>query len=374
MPKLTKRQIDAAEAREGTYFLWDGETRGLGLRVAPGGTKAFVLQYRTTSGRSCRLTLGRFGVLTVEQARDLAREKLVAVAQGGDPAQIRKAERQAPTVGDLMDRYLTEHARVHNAARTVETAEALIRNHIKPQLGTRKVHEVATADVARLHRGLAATPRTANYVVAILGKAFGLAEIWKLRPSGSNPAAKIKKFEEVARERFLTPAELQRLGGVLDEAEAGGIAWRIRAATAAKHVAKGERRTPIRSDVVDLLRLLLFTGARLSEILTLEWQHVDEAEATIALPSRKGGVRRRHPANLPTLEVISRRVRVPGCPWVFPRPNDQERHISKEVVENGTPPRRACWARCWTVSPPPAGTCRQRSLNERHAWPTSQSG
>lgn len=334
MAKLTKRVIDAAEARGETYFLWDGELRGLGLRVAPAGTKSFVLQCRTTFGRSCRLTLGRYGVLTLDQARDLAREKLVAVALGEDPGQARKAQRAAPTLAELLDRYLDEHARVHNAERTVETAESLIRNHIKPQLGSRKVHEIAATDVARLHRSLASTPRTANYCVAILGKAFALAELWRLLPAGANPVAKIKKFEETARERFLTMAELHRLGAALNEAETEGLAWRIRPDAKVKHVAKTLRRTFVRPDVVDILRLLLLTGARLGEILALEWRHVDESEATFALPNRKGGARRRHPANAGAMAIIARRPRVAGSPWVFPRAADPERHISKEVVEN----------------------------------------
>lgn len=88
MDKMTKRSVDAlAQPADKQAFLWCGEMRGFGVRVLPCGLKFFMLQYRTSAGRSRRIILGRVGVLTVEQARNTAREKLVAVASGQDPAE-----------------------------------------------------------------------------------------------------------------------------------------------------------------------------------------------------------------------------------------------------------------------------------------------
>src|SRR5215207_9012339 len=112
MPKLTKRTIDAARPKlSGDAFLWDSELPGFGLRIKSSGARAFVLQYRNRNGRSRRLTLGRFGILTADQARDLARNALSEVAQGGDPAERRAADRDALTVADLCRRYLDEAER-----------------------------------------------------------------------------------------------------------------------------------------------------------------------------------------------------------------------------------------------------------------------
>ncbi|MFL5154569.1 MAG: Arm DNA-binding domain-containing protein, partial [Microvirga sp.] len=95
MPKLTKRQVDATRAEPGRdLFVWDEGLPGFGLRVKPTGSKSFVLQYRNRSGRSRRLTLGRFGVLTPEQARRDARLALADIARGGDPAECRAADRE----------------------------------------------------------------------------------------------------------------------------------------------------------------------------------------------------------------------------------------------------------------------------------------
>src|SRR5215207_10709155 len=109
MPKLTKRTVDATRPKAGgDVFAWDDELPGFGLRVKPSGAKSFVLQYRNSNGRSRRITLGRYGVVTPEGARDLARDALGEVAKGGDPAERRAADRDAVTVAELCRRYLDE--------------------------------------------------------------------------------------------------------------------------------------------------------------------------------------------------------------------------------------------------------------------------
>ena len=117
MPKLTKRRVEGATPDEShDFFLWDSELPGFGVRVYPSGRLVYILQYRSNSRRQRRAVIGRHGPLTTEQARAKAREWLAEVAQGGDPAGEAHAARSAPTVAELCDRYLADHASVHKKA------------------------------------------------------------------------------------------------------------------------------------------------------------------------------------------------------------------------------------------------------------------
>ena len=157
-----------------------------------------------------------------------------------------------------------------------------------------------------------------------------------MRPEGRNPCSRVKKLLENARDRFLVPEEVERLGRVLIEAETIGLPWEVDETTAtAKHLAKPEnRRLLVDPLVVAVVRLLLLTGARLSEITELEWAHVDFERETIALPHQKGCGRRAHVVPTAAMDLLARRPRVEGSPWVFPRATDPSRSVSIHVVEN----------------------------------------
>lgn len=334
MPSITKRLVDATRPAAERVYVWDDELRGFGLLVLPSGVKSFVLQYRTEAGRSRRMTLGRYGALTPDQARRLAKERLHEVAQGHDPAEDRRELRAAPTVNDLLDRYLSEHVDVHNAETTRREVRRLVDKKIRPALGTLKVAAVTRADVARFHHAEGAAPRSANFCLSILSKAFALAELWRLRPEYSNPARRIERYEEATRERFLSEAELTRLGGALVEAETLGLPWSI-GTERSKHAPKAaELRAPASPMAVAALRLLLFTGARRSEILQTRWADVDLAAGTVALPDRKGGARRPHPVSLPVLEIIKGLNKPKGAVYLFPRPSDPKLPMAVEQIES----------------------------------------
>lgn len=303
MPKLTKRVVDGALPPSSTdggtaardYFLWDDELEGFGLRVFASGRKAYLIQYRS-KGRTRRLTLGPHGTLTPVEARQLAREKLAEVAQGGDPAEHRRRAREAPTVADLAARFLEEHVEAKRKPNTVREYRRIFQNLVLPKLGQRKVEDVALADVDRLHRLLKETPYQANRAVAVLSKAFNLAEVWGWRPRGSNPCPGVERFKEKSRERFLNGAELNRLGSTLREAEV-----------------KGEE-SPV---AILALRLLLLTGCRLNEVLRLRWEEVDFERSCLRLQDSKTGAKVIL-VGPPVLELLSKAVRVAGNPYVLP--------------------------------------------------------
>ncbi|PHP64541.1 integrase, partial [Zhengella mangrovi] len=335
MPNLTKRVVDGAKPAAKPVYLWDDQVKGFGLLVLPSGTKSFVLQYRNGSGRSRRFTIGRYGTFTPDEARKAAREALHLVSKGGDPMADKSALRSAPDVSAVLDRYLDDYVKQRNAKSTQAEAERVIEKHIRPRLGKLKVAAVTPSDVARLHQAMARTPRQANHVLSIISKAFNLAEVWGLRSRNSNPVHGIERYPENHRERFLSAPELQRLGATLIEAETDGLPWVIKA-NGSKHLPKdaNQQRTSVNPGALAVIKLLLFTGARLSEILTLRWEHVDMQADMLALPDRKGGGRRPHPVSTYALEILERLSPVDGSPWVFPRDRDVSRHLTKEVLEN----------------------------------------
>ena len=339
MPKLTKRFVDAAEPRAAKWIAWDDDLAGFGLAVMPSGVKSYVARYRTSEGRDRLATIGRHGVMTPDQARLAAREILLKVTKGADPLADRRDKRKGATMADLFDRYLEEHVDVHSTPRTAAEVRRLVEKHLRPAVGSLKVEGFTNQDARRIHHAMRATPGSANRTLAALSKALALAEEWGLRPEGLNPCARVRKFPEKARDRFLSADELGRLGAVLVQAETIGLPWTLddeKPATKAKHRARLENQiTPMDETIIAVVRVLLLTGARRSEITELKWADVDFERGTIALPRQKGRERRPHVVANAALDILSRRQRWDGSPWVFPRLADPSRCIAGEVVQNG---------------------------------------
>jgi integrase len=298
MTKLTKRTVDAAKVQPKRYILWDSEIAGFGLRVSPTGKKTYVLKYRIGGGRAGRVrwaVIGTHGTLTPEQARDAARVWASEVAQGGDPATDKADARKAPTVKELLESYVRDHVKRKNKESTAADIERQVDKIIVPALGKLKVADVTRPDIAKFHNALAATPYQANRALATLSKAFNLAEVWGMRPDNSNPCYKVERFKEKARERFLSAAEFQRLGETLTRAEREPM-------TQTK--AGRDRLIRVNPEAIRAIRLLIFTGARVGEILSLRWEYIDTETGRANLPDSKTGKKvLQLPA--PALEVLN---------------------------------------------------------------------
>lgn len=165
MSRLTKRTVDAlAKPTEGQDFLWDGEIRGFGVRVVPSGLKTFVVQYRNAEGKSRRIKIGRFGIMTVEEARELAKVKLGRVADGIDPAEEPEAGKDDITVEAVCDWYLTEAQAGRILGRknrpikasTLAMDRSRINTHIKPLLGKRLVGSLRIVDIEGMQSDIVA--------------------------------------------------------------------------------------------------------------------------------------------------------------------------------------------------------------------------
>jgi integrase len=266
MPKLTKRIVDAADVRASEYFIWDDDIPGLGLRVLPSGRKGYVVQYRA-GRRSRRMSLGPSTVLTCEQARTRAITIIAAAKNGKDPAAERDAGRKVITVKELADRFDKEHISIRVKASTAKEYRRNLERFILPALGRLTITNITRADVAKFHHDLRHIPYQANRCMEVISKMFSLAEMWGLRPDGSNPRKHIRKYPEEKRERFLSAAELRCIGEVLREMECEGIEL---------------------PSAILAARLLILTGCRLNEIMTLKWEYIDLSEKVLRLPSPAG--------------------------------------------------------------------------------------
>lgn len=297
MPKLTKTVVEGLVPGAKDRITWDADLPGFGVRVKPSGRRSYLVQYRNRQQRSRRLTVGLHGRITADQARREARALLARVELGEDPAADRHSQRQANDLRELANRYLVEHAEVTKKPRSVVEDRRLLDRHILPIFGHRVPSEITREDVTALHRKIGAeTPTTANRVLALLSKMFNLAEVWGLRPDASNPCRHISRFKEKRRERYLSSEELARLHQALEEAEAGSTEHPI---------------------AIAAIRLLLFTGCRVSEILGLRWDEVDLERGCCRLRDSKTG-RKTIYLNEPALEVVRALGPAGESPYVLP--------------------------------------------------------
>jgi integrase len=208
-------------------------------------------------------------LVTADEARAEARQLLAAVDRGADPSQARRDRRGAPSLAEVCGRFLEEYVDKRCKAATRRDYRRVLERYVIPSLGALKAADVQRRHVAELHRQMGRIPYQANRALKVLSKLFNLAEVWGVRPDGSNPCRHVQRYREEQRERFLSEEEIQRLGAVLDQAEREGT--QPRAAIAA-------------------LRLLMFTGCRLGEIQTLRWDDVQADH--LALPDSKTGAKR----------------------------------------------------------------------------------
>lgn len=334
MAKLTKRLVDTLEPLpRGDLVVWDEDLPGFGLRVKPSGAKSFCIQYRA-QGRSRRATLGTYGRLTPDEARKLARQMLADVAKGADPAEARIQGRQAPTIKDLAQRYVEEHAKTKKKPASIFRDQRLIERFILPALGSKRVEAVTRGDVGRLHHKIGQeTPIQANRVLAVLSKMMTLAVRWGLRSDAEgNPCRHVERFKENKRERYLSADDLSRLGAALARAEQEGAGF---------------------PPAIACIRLLVLTGARVGEILALRWSDLDWERSCIFLPDSKTG-RKMVPLGAAALDILHALPRHAGNPYVLPG-----ERLGRHLIDVNT---------TWRKVREAAGLEGTRLHDLRHTW------
>lgn len=311
--KITKRVVDSAGPRATRYTIFDSEVKGFGLRVYPSGLKSYVFEYRAGEGGRAaakkRVTIGGSTEFTPDEARKRADKLRASVKVGEDPQGDKAKARAAVTVEALAKDFLKEHVKAKRAENTASAYEDIIENHVIPRLGKLKAKDVSTGQIAKLHYDMRDTPSMANKTTAVISSMFSFGFKMGLIPKGENPANAVEKYEEEGVERYLSTAELERLGAAIHIAETQGVPWEIDPKKKVKHLRKENRVTKISQHAAAALRLLIFTGARLREILHLEWQHVDLERGLLFLPDSKTG-KKTIVLNAPAMDVLANLPRI----------------------------------------------------------------
>ena len=291
MPKITKRTVDALKPHERERVVWDDDLKGFGIRIHPSGRKVFIVKTRYR-GRIIKMTIGPHGAVSPTYARVRAAEIITDARAGKNPAGRKSG---ALTMHALGKRFLEDYVPVHCKPSTAEEYRRSIKLFIDPKIGKLRVPDVQRSDIAALHHEMRETPYQANRTLGVLSKIFNLAELWELRPDGSNPCRHVKRFKEKKRERFLSDEEYRRLGATLRDIEADS-------SEAAAAIAA--------------IRLLMLTGCRLSEIQKLRWEHVDLNAGELRLPDTKTGAKVVHLGD-PAIAVLRGIQRQDDNPWVI---------------------------------------------------------
>lgn len=279
-------------------WIADRKVPGLGLMVLPSGVRTWYLRYREPTGKQQHHRIGRADLVNVTTAREQAHKILAAVAQGQAPTSARQERRRSPTMAELLERIKIEHWRKLRPGSVVNN-ELIWRRHLLPVFGAMKVAEVQPRHVAEwFHHATLERPVRANRCLEVLSKAMNLAELWELRPTNSNPCARIQGNTERKRRRYLTRNELQRLLAALDAFGITALRWRF----------------------VQLIRLLLLTGCRLSEIKNARWQWIDGAVLVVPPECHKtghDGTERRVQLMPPALQVLDELRRQSNSEWII---------------------------------------------------------
>ena len=213
--------------------------------------------------------------------------------RGIDPNEVKRRERAKRSFDEIWEQFDEDHVSKLKS-RTREEYRRLYRLHISPALGRKPLENIAREDIAALHRKMKDKPRAANFTLAVISKFMSWCELQGLRPQNSNPVRGIERYPENHGERFLTREEVEAIGEALEAelSEQGNVY------------------------VVAAIRLLLLTGARLNEILSLKWEYVDLERGLILLPDSKTG-KKAIVLNEASRQILEQLPRQQGNPHVI---------------------------------------------------------
>ena len=289
---LTERRIRDAKPQAKTTILWDGQVKGLGVRITPAGVKSFILNYRA-DGRERRATLARVTELSLKAARDRAAAELAGIRTGeAGPVERGRKAREAPTVAEGIDRFFDDFVPERVAIGKLKPRTAheyrLQSKVIRSALGRLRVEEVTRRDVEKMAKPL--RPVMRNRVLALTSRLWTLFQSWEW--CEGNPVRFVEKATEQPRDRTLSETEIGALAAGLEAEEADSPAG------------------------VAAIRMASMTGLRIGEVIAMTWDDVDFEGGRVLLPDTKTG-RRWQSLSSAALESLAALPRINGCDAVF---------------------------------------------------------
>ena len=279
---LTERTLRGQKPGAKTRILWDTKLKGLGFRITPAGSRAFVLRYKDAKGKQRLATLARVGEVPLKEVRDLAGRELLKVRMGeADLMSRRQKRRDSLTVAQGIDIFFEEFCpnRIQNrrmTPRTVHDYRKQAARYLMPAIGRLDIDEVQRSDIENMVNPL--RPVLRNRILALTSRIFRYFEDQGLRQQYSNPCRGVERSREEPRDRTLNRMEVSALGRALAKADIN----------------------PVKRAAIQIAAL---TGLRISEVLSLKWEHVDFDTGNVLLPTTKTG-RRIHPLSTAALDVL----------------------------------------------------------------------
>lgn len=296
---FTKSYLDNLKPAEKgkRYVVYDTTRPELSIRVTDTGNKSFLIQKRLNN-KIIKITLGKYPVLSISQARTQALKELHKLTTGVNPNEEKKKINQELSLGDLFNEYMERYSRVFKKSWKYDEREIpkFLSHWFK-----KKIPDISRQDIQRMHEKIRDTNGLyqANRILERLKSMYNKAIEWGYE--GANPANRIKKFKEVKRDRFLQPEELRRFFEAIEEHHS--------------------------QQVKDFIHIALLTGARKTNILEMKWSEIDFRNKTWRIPETKNG--EPHIANLPpqAIKILERLKGERVNEFIFPSANSRSGHL-----------------------------------------------
>lgn len=307
---LSAAYVASAVCPEGRSKIdyYDNAITGFVLEVRRTGGKTFYLRYRDVHGKLRQHKIGDAKSLTYDKARQAAQRLRSRVVLGENPAEDRKISRTVPTLQEVVEQKYIPNVREHR--RNYSSTISFLYKHLLPTLGELHLDEVTPEKISAVHQALrdeGYALATANRLPIFLKTIYNLCRRQKVPGSSINPANAVQLFQvNNARERYLTPEEIQRLRDALEVSENPQLKF--------------------------IVPLLLLLGCRKRELLDARWEYVDLDRRRLYVPLSKSGKPRNIPLSMQAVEMIKRLPRWAGCPYVIPNPTTLKPYVSLYVA------------------------------------------
>ena len=280
---LTERTIRDLKPGTKTRILWDTKLKGLGCRITPAGSQAFVLRYSDAKGRQRLATLARVNEIALKEARELAAREMVKIRMGEDDLLTRRQERRdtftvAQGIAMFFEGFCPRRVATRRMTeRTVKEYRKQAERYLIPALGRLDVDQVKRHHIERMVDPL--RPILRNRVLALASRIFRYFEDQGQRRQYDNPCRGVERSREEPRDRTLVPTEIAALGRALAESD-------------------------IEPCAAAAIQFAMLTGLRISEVISMRWECVNFESGCVLLPTTKTG-RRNHPLSTAALSVLA---------------------------------------------------------------------